>query len=70
MMELNGPGKYDEEVRLVQKATDAALVLLVVVGGDRGTGFSVAAIDPKFVQNVPDVLDVVSAKIREQVNAS
>lgn len=38
-----GPGKYDPECTKIQKATDAAGVVLIVFHGDRGSGFSVAA---------------------------
>lgn len=38
-----GPGKYDEECTAALIATDAQAVLLVVLGGDRGDGFSMSS---------------------------
>jgi hypothetical protein len=38
-----GPGKYDKETTVVMKATNAQGVILIVIGGDRGAGFSVQA---------------------------
>lgn len=38
-----GPGKYDAECTQVRESTDAVGVVLAVVGGDRGSGFSVQA---------------------------
>ena len=37
-----GGGKYDPELGAALEATGAAVVLLVVIGGDRGDGFAVA----------------------------
>ena len=37
-----GGGKYDPELGSALEATGAAVVLLVVIGGDRGDGFAVA----------------------------
>jgi hypothetical protein len=39
-----GPGKYDPECTAVRLATRAETVILVVIGGDRGNGFSVQAL--------------------------
>jgi hypothetical protein len=36
-----GPGKYDTEASEVMEATRAAGIVLLIVGGDRGEGFSV-----------------------------
>lgn len=36
-----GPGKYDDEATLVRNRTDAQAVGLIVIGGVKGSGFSV-----------------------------
>ena len=38
-----GPGKYDDEVTRVQTRTQATGVILIVIGGNRGEGFSCQA---------------------------
>lgn len=38
-----GPGKYDAEATWVRRRTKASGVILVVVSGDRGHGFTVQA---------------------------
>ena len=38
-----GPGKYDAEATMVREATNAQGVVVIVVGGDRGEGFSCQA---------------------------
>lgn len=39
-MEAAGPGKYDAECTSVMESTSAALVIVIVAGGNRGAGFS------------------------------
>lgn len=38
---MEGAGKYDAETTAVRESTGADVVILVVVGGSRGSGFSV-----------------------------
>jgi hypothetical protein len=38
-----GPGKYDAETTMVQQATNAAGVVLIIIDGNKGQGFSVQA---------------------------
>jgi hypothetical protein len=38
-----GSGKYDEEATLVQERTNAAGVIVIVIGGDKGEGFACQA---------------------------
>jgi hypothetical protein len=66
-MKLNGPGKYDAEVRAVLESTGAALAIVILIGGDRGTGFSVAAVNEDIIRAIPDVLDDVSKGIRQEI---
>jgi hypothetical protein len=44
-----GPGKYDDVCTVVREMTGAACALVLVIGGNKGAGFSVqttARIDP------------------------
>jgi|HubBroStandDraft_5_1064220.scaffolds.fasta_scaffold181656_4 hypothetical protein len=38
-----GPGKYDDEVTKIMAATQARGAILIVIGGNRGEGFSCQA---------------------------
>jgi hypothetical protein len=38
---MHGPGKYDDEATLVRNRTGAAAVALIVIKGEKGSGFSV-----------------------------
>jgi hypothetical protein len=40
---VNGPGKYDDLATLVQTSTQARGVIVIVIGGNRGEGFSCQA---------------------------
>lgn len=38
-----GPGKYDHLCTIVRQGTNAEGVIVIVIGGDKGDGFSVQA---------------------------
>lgn len=61
-MKTNGPGKYDAETTIVRVTTGARGVLLMVVGGERGNGFSVQG-DIQFLTGLPAVLRHMAKQI-------
>ena len=65
-MQTNGPGKYDDEATIVRLGTCADAVALIVVSGDRGTGFSVQGSE-SFVEALPDILEDIARDIRAQL---
>lgn len=57
-------GKYDEECTFMREHTRAEGVVLVVLNGERGTGFSVQG--PMHVHAaLPDVLEHIAREIRK-----
>lgn len=63
-----GPGKYDQECTLVRERTQAAGVVVLVLNGERGSGFSVQA--PLRVHAVlPDLLENMASEIRQRIAA-
>ena len=58
-----GPGVYDQECTLVREKTEARGVLLIVLGGDRGDGFSCQA-DLFTTLALPDILERVAREMR------
>lgn len=52
----NGPGKYDPEATGILLATQAECVLLLVVRGDRGSGFSVSCSNEAIMPFLPRML--------------
>ena len=41
-----GKGKYDDQCTRVHQELKAHTVLLIVLGGDKGEGFSITTVDP------------------------
>jgi hypothetical protein len=64
MTAFAGPGKYDDLATLVRKRSNASAVLVIVIGGNKGEGFSFQG-DWMALQAVPDLLDVVARSIRD-----
>lgn len=58
-----GPGKYDDACTIARESTKASGVLLVVIGGEKGSGFSVQAA-PETIAAIPDILEKMAAEIR------
>jgi hypothetical protein len=62
-----GPGKYDHLCTYVREATQASTAIVIVIGGNNGSGFSIQSL----VQLPPDVvanlLDQVSKEIRDSM---
>lgn len=59
-----GPGKYDDLCTDVRLKTHAHGVLLIVLGGDKGTGFSCQATAATTLA-LPDLLEDVARQIRQ-----
>lgn len=58
-----GPGKYDRFCTWVRKRTKAKGVLLIVLDGSEGSGFS-AQCDPLLLKTLPGMLEFMAAEIR------
>lgn len=63
MTAFAGPGKYDDLATLVRVRSNASAVLVIVIGGDKGEGFSFQG-DLMALHAVPDLLEVVARSIR------
>jgi len=67
-----GPGKYDDLASLVRKEVGLAEgrcpggVVLIVLGGDKGHGFSIQA-DPLTMLRLPEMLRVMADQIEGDV---
>lgn len=58
-----GAGKYDDLCTYVREQTKAAGVLVIVLDGERGNGFSCQA-DLPTTMGVPDLLEHIARQIR------
>ena len=57
-----GPGKYDDLATLVRKRTGAAGVVLLVINGSKGSGFSVQA-TPVLTVELPRLMRAMANEI-------
>lgn len=57
-----GPGKYDDEATVARESAHATAVILMVFGGDRGTGFAIQA-PLEYLVKLPELLRDVAAQI-------
>jgi len=59
-----GPGKYDDMATYVREQTNARGVIVIVVGGNKGSGFSVQGMsDDQLLLQLPAVLHEVAETI-------
>lgn len=63
-----GPGKYDAECEVVRAETGAAAIVLCVLGGKSGNGFSVS-IDGRQSTNPIATLATIPAVLREMAQS-
>lgn len=61
-----GPGKYDDICTSAREQAGADGVVLIVIGGKHGNGFSVQA-DVPVTLALPDLLEVVARDLRADI---
>ena len=63
-----GPGKYDDLCTAARMMGRAESVVVIVLNGERGSGFSVQTTDPDFHRKLPrllrDTADQIEASMR------
>jgi len=59
-----GPGKYDAVCTEVRERTGASGVIVLIIDGDKGSGFSCQA-SPEVTANLPAMLESMAKQIRE-----
>jgi hypothetical protein len=64
-----GEGKYDQECQDARIATRAVAALLIVIEGDKGTGFSMQTVDEALLRVVPALLRQVADSIATDLRA-
>ena len=62
----NGPGKYDHVASAARVATDAEGVVVIVIGGRKGSGFSVQGSEAVMAR-LPELLETMATQIRQDV---
>lgn len=62
-----GPGKYDDVCTQVREQLEAAGVILVVIGGKKGNGFSVQG-TLQVIATLPDTLEHMAREMRKDMS--
>jgi hypothetical protein len=62
---MRGPGKYDLICGVARESAGAECVLLVVMGGKYGGGFSVQSSEREYIERLPVLLRMVADQIEE-----
>jgi hypothetical protein len=65
-----GAGKYDAHVEQILKDDNVQSVILIVLAGEKDSGFSVATREPNFYKRVPLMLRFMADVIDEKNQAS
>jgi hypothetical protein len=61
-----GSGKYDYYARVTREAAQAEGVILIVIKGDRGSGFSVQA-TMEITSRLPEILRDMADQIEDDI---
>ena len=60
-----GPGRYDDLASIVREETGADCVVVMVIGGKRGNGFSVQVTSLDMLAHLPPLLADIAKQIRK-----
>jgi methylmalonyl-CoA mutase cobalamin-binding subunit len=61
-----GPGKYDDECTEVREKLEAQGIILCVIGGKKGNGFSVQG-SLQVITTLPDTLEHMANEMRRSM---
>lgn len=65
-----GPGKYDEIATVAREAAGAQAVILIVLNGAHGSGFSVQAVGEDISTRLPALLRMVADGIERDLRGA
>lgn len=60
-----GPGKYDKECELVRVSTNAECAIVIIVNGEKGSGFSMQSSQLLMIETVPELLENIARQLKE-----
>ena len=64
---MHGPGKYDDVCTHAREETKADGVVLMILNGEHGDGFSVQ-LPPLVLLNLPNILRMMADQIQEEIS--
>ena len=63
-----GPGKYDDICTRVREDADAHAAIVIIIEGNKGSGFSVQCVDG-MILNLPKILRAVATEMATDLEA-
>lgn len=63
---MEGAGKYDDECTIVREMTEGETVAVIVINGDRGSGFSLQTTEVTPMNVLADVLESMAKELRQR----
>jgi len=64
---MEGPGRYDSLATQARVMSKAAAIVLIVVDGNKGSGFAVQSLTPEFLEKLPKMLRDMALEIEVDV---
>lgn len=64
-----GPGKYDDLTTYVREQSNADTAIVIVMDGNKGSGFSVQTRNLKLLARLPDLLRQMADDIEQDFKA-
>ena len=62
-----GPGKYDELASYVRERAEALAAIVIVIGGNKGSGFSVQSTGEDLTSTLPKLLRGMADQIEKDM---
>jgi hypothetical protein len=59
-----GPGKYDDTCTIVREMTNAVTAVVVIIDGNKGSGFSLQTINPVHILSLAEMLENIAKQLR------
>lgn len=67
--QFHGAGVYDDACTVAREMTNAKVCMTIIMGGSKGSGFSVQATSPDYIQYIPTILETMAEQIRQENKA-
>ena len=65
---MKGPGKYDDICTIVREKTQASSVVVIILDGNEGNGFSAQSESPYFEKILPKILRSMADELEDERN--
>jgi len=60
-------GRYDDLCQAVAAIADASSIVLLIVGGNAGSGVSIGALDRQYLERLPGLLHFIADDLKQRL---